>query len=225
MAVYAYLRVSTDKQDEVNQKLGVDNLAVKKSLVIDQYLNDHAKSGTVPFRKRNLGKLVDSLQKGDTLIVSELSRLSRKLYEIFQILQILTEKGVHVYSVKENFELHDDIQSKILAFAFGLSAEIERNMISERTKEALARLRAEGKSTGGAGVGIKKRINPVCEEKKEWILEQLSNGVTKVAVAKTLGVSKGTFYRWLVYSGIYTPKKMVAGSDNYYKWVRYGIFH
>lgn len=221
---YGYLRVSTEKQDEVNQKLGVDNCAKKKELKIDKYFIDHAKSGTIPYKKRNLGQLINNLQKGDTLIISELSRLSRKVYEIFELLKILTEKGVHIYSVKENFELHDDIQSKILAFAFGLSAEIERNMISERTKEALARLRAEGKSTGGTEPGQRKRLNPVCVKNKKWILKELNKGTTKAEIFKKLGISKGTFYRFLVYENLYQPN-VQEGSANYKKWKTYGIFH
>lgn len=222
--VYGYLRVSTDKQDEVNQKLGVDNCAKRKNLLIDSYVIDHAKSGTVPYKKRNLGKLVEKLQQGDVLIISELSRLSRKLYEIFEILKIMTDRGVHVYAVKENFELHDDIQSKILAFAFGLSAEIERNMISERTKEALARLRAEGKSTGGSAKK-RKRLSPACEEKREWIIEQLRKKRPKKEIFTELGVSKGTFYRYCFYIGIFKPKKLVPGSANFEKLKKYGIYH
>lgn len=223
--VYGYLRVSTESQDEVNQKLGVDNFAKRKELKIDKYIIDHAKSGTIPYKKRNLGELVSNLQKGDVLVVSELSRLSRKVFETFELLKIMTEKGVHIYSVKENFELHDDIQSKILAFAFGLSAEIERNLISQRTKEALARLRAEGKSTGGTETGKRKRLNPVCEKNKEWIIRELEKGTLKVEIFKKLGVSKGTFYRFLVYQGLYKPNKMQEDSDNYKKWKNYGIFH
>lgn len=199
--VYGYLRVSKEGQDEVNQKLGVDNCAKKKELVIDKYVIDHAMSGTISYKKRNLGELIDELQKGDVLIVSELSRLSRKLYEIFELLKIMTEKGVHIYAVKENFELHDDIQSKILAFAFGLSAEIERNMISERTKEALARKKAEGVHIGRIE-GSHNSYNKFTG-KEELIKKMLKQGYKKCQIAEQINVHRVTFYRYLKKEGFY----------------------
>lgn len=135
--IYAYLRVSTTAQDEQNQRLGVDNKAAKLGLRIDKYIIDRV-SGTKEPSVRNLGKLIRRLEEGDILIISELSRLGRRLFILFRILENLLKQGIHVYSVKENFVLDNSLQSKAMIFSFGLASEIERDMISQRTKEALA---------------------------------------------------------------------------------------
>lgn len=96
-------------------------------------------SGTKKVSDRSLGKLIEKMKKNDVLIITELSRIGRSLFDIMATLNILMEKGVKVYSVKENYELGDNINSKVLSFAFGLSAEIERSLISARTKKALAK--------------------------------------------------------------------------------------
>ena len=134
---YAYLRVSTDKQDGQNQRLGVDDFAKKKGLVIDEYIDDEGKSGTLEPEKRELGNLLKKLKKGDVLIAGEISRLGRSLFMVMRILEYCMKNEVMVYTVKDGYELGNNITSKVLAFAFGLSAEIERDMISRRVKEAL----------------------------------------------------------------------------------------
>ena len=137
--IYGYLRVSTDDQDSANQKLGVCKKAESLGLSVDNWIIDDGISGTKEPEKRLLGKLMKKLQKGDVIITSELSRLGRKLFMIMRILEFCMLHEVKVYTVKDGYELGDNIQSKVLAFAFGIAAEIERDMISQRTKEALAR--------------------------------------------------------------------------------------
>ena len=153
MAVYAYLRVSTDKQDGDNQRKGVDDFAQKRGLVIDEYIDDEGKSGMLEPEKRELGKLLAKLKPGDVLLAGEISRLGRSLFMIMRILEYCMNNQVKVFTVKDGYELGDNITSKVLAFAFGLSAEIEREMISRRTKEALALRKAQG-----VHIGRKKEV-------------------------------------------------------------------
>ena len=137
--VYAYLRVSTDKQDYEVQKMGVDDFAKNHGWSIDEYITDDGVSGAKAPNKRHLGTLLEKLKKGDTLIAAEISRLGRDLLMVMEILNHCMMVGCIVYTVKDNYILGDDVQSKVLAFAFGLSAEIERKMIQARTIEGLKR--------------------------------------------------------------------------------------
>ena len=137
MKTFAYLRVSTDKQT-VEQQLNTINEYVRsKGITIDEMVADEGISGGVSYKQRSLITLVSEMQAGDALIVSEISRLGRDLYMVMDILHHCMEVGAVIYTVKDHFVLVDDIQSKVLAFAFGLSAEIERQMIRQRTKEGL----------------------------------------------------------------------------------------
>lgn len=142
--VYGYLRVSSDDQDVNSQKQGVDKFAEERGWVIDEYISDEGVSGGKDPDKRNLGPLLQLLERGDKIICSEISRLGRDLYMVMDILHLCMERGCVVYTVKDSFVLGDDISSKVLAFAFGLSAEIERQMIRQRTKEGLRRRMALG---------------------------------------------------------------------------------
>lgn len=134
---YGYIRVSTDKQTVENQRFEINTFCQKQNLQIDGWIEETI-SGTKNFDKRKLGDLLKTVQKGDLIICAELSRLGRNLFMIMEILHICMNKECKVWTIKDNYRLGDDIQSKVLAFAFGLSAEIERNLISQRTKEALA---------------------------------------------------------------------------------------
>ena len=140
--IYGYLRVSSDQQDINSQKQGVDEFAAKKGWEINKYITDEGVSGGKDPSKRKLGGLLNSLKKDDVVIASEISRLGRDLYMVMDILHFCMEREVVIYTVKDNFVLGSDIQSKVLAFAFGLAAEIERQMIQQRTKEGL-RLRVK----------------------------------------------------------------------------------
>lgn len=179
--VYGYIRVSTDLQTVENQKYEIDNYAKSKNISIDSYIEEIA-SGAKNYSKRRLGNLLRKLKKGDTLLASELSRLGRNLFMIMEILNCCVKKGAKVITIKDNFSLKDDIESKVLAFAFGLSAEIERKLISQRTKEALARIQAEGKRLGRpiGSTSINKKLYPF----KKEIFKALSNGTTRIKIAK-----------------------------------------
>ncbi|MDY3130746.1 MAG: recombinase family protein, partial [Treponema sp.] len=141
--IYGYIRVSTDKQTVENQRFEIQRYAKKSKLVVNEWIEETI-SGTINPNKRNLGKLLSKTQKNDIIICSELSRLGRNMFMIMSILNILMERGVIIYAVKEHYKLGDDISSKVLAFAFSISAEIERSLISQRTTEALRRKKAEG---------------------------------------------------------------------------------
>lgn len=144
---YGYIRVSTDKQTVENQRFEILEFAKRNFISVENWIEETA-SGTIKPENRELGKLLAEIQKNDLIICSELSRLGRSLFMIMSILNKLMEKGARIWTIKDGYRLGDDIQSKVLAFAFGLSAEIERNLISQRTKEALERKKAEGKKLG-----------------------------------------------------------------------------
>ncbi|EDP73153.1 recombinase family protein [Hydrogenivirga sp. 128-5-R1-1] len=180
---YAYIRVSTNKQDLENQKFAILQYANNKKLGNVEFIEE-AVSGRISWKNRKLKDLIDNLQSGDNLIVAELSRLGRSMLEIMELLSILLRKGVNVYVVKGNYELKDNIQSKVLTFAFSLASEIERELISQRTKEALAKRKAEGKKLGRPKGSYSSKL----DDKKEYIKELLDKGVSIASIAKILGV-------------------------------------
>src|SRR5574344_1242355 len=141
--IYGYIRVSTDKQTVENQRFEIIQFCRKNGMTVDAWIEETI-SGTKDPSKRQLGLLMEEVCKGDLIICSELSRLGRSLFMIMSVLNEMMKKEVRIWTIKDNYRLGDDIESKVLAFAFGLSAEIERNLISQRTKEALARKRSEG---------------------------------------------------------------------------------
>ena len=136
--IYGYIRVSSDKQTVENQRFEINNFCERENIKIDGWIEETI-SGTKAYNKRQLGTLLRRVQKDDLIICAELSRLGRNLFMIMEILNICMTKECRMWTIKDNYKLGEDIQSKVLAFAFGLSAEIERNLISQRTKEALAR--------------------------------------------------------------------------------------
>ncbi|MBO4385594.1 MAG: master DNA invertase Mpi family serine-type recombinase [Treponema sp.] len=145
--IYGYIRVSTDKQTVENQRFEIEDFCSRQGIKVDSWIKETI-SGTVEPDRRELGSLLSRVRKDDLIICSELSRLGRSLFMIMSILNLIMEKGARVWTIKDNYRLGDDIQSKVLAFAFGLSAEIERNLISQRTKEALERKKSEGIKLG-----------------------------------------------------------------------------
>ena len=215
--IYGYIRVSSDKQTVENQRFEINKFCEKQNLVINDWIEETI-SGTKNYTKRQLGNLLKKVKKNDIIICSELSRLGRNLFMIMEILNICMTKECRVWTIKDNYRLGDDIQSKVLAFAFGLSAEIERNLISQRTKEALARLKSEGKSLGRSKGRRNNTLNVVCVSKHEYILKQLSKGVSIPQIAKRIKVARGTLYRYLAYTGIREPTKTSNG-----RWQR-GIY-
>lgn len=187
--IYGYIRVSTDKQTVENQRFEINNFCQRENLTVDRWIEETI-SGSKTYDKRALGKLLNHVQKGDILICAELSRLGRNLFMIMEILNICMRKECKVWTIKDNYRLGDDIQSKVLAFAFGLSAEIERNLISQRTKEALARKKAEGVVLGRP-VGSKSRKVKL-SGKEEVIRELLNQKVPKTQIARIFKVDRMT---------------------------------
>lgn len=195
MTVYGYLRVSTDKQDCDNQKIGVENLACRLNLLIERWIVDDGVSGAKEPEKRKLGKLLKKIKSGDIIICSELSRLGRKLFMIISILEHCMKVGAKVLTVKDGYELGDNVQSKVLAFAFGLVAELEREMISKRTKEALQRIKSQGRSLGRPKG--KKNRKHVWNGKEEQISRLLEQGIGKTKTARIIGIGVGSVYAFI----------------------------
>ena len=191
---YDYIRVSSDKQTVENQRFEINNFCKKENLHIDGWIEETI-SGTKTYDKRKLGELLNRVQKGDLIICAELSRLGRNLFMIMEILHICMNKECKVWTIKDNYRLGDDLQSKVLAFAFGLSAEIERNLISQRTKEALAMRKAQGIHIGRIAGSHNSKIKLSGYE--EIIQELLIFGCSKAEISRILKVDRSTLWRFL----------------------------
>lgn len=192
--VVAYLRVSTEKQFLANQREELLRFAEKNGLQIDKWYTETV-SGSVRSKDRKLSGVLNRMQRGDSLIVTEISRLSRTMLEIMTILNSCIKKEIVLYSTKEGYVFQNDMNSKVLGFAFGLMAEIERNLISMRTKEALARRRQEG-----VKLGRKKGTCPamrVLRENKRRLIKDAQRGVSCSELARQMGVSRTTMHRFL----------------------------
>ncbi len=188
----AYLRVSTTDQDLEKNKFDILELANTKGLGQVRWVEETA-SGRVSWRKRRIAAVLDQLQRGDDLIVSELSRLGRSMLECMEILSIAAQKGIHIHAIKGNWQLDDSIQSKIVAMAFSMAAEIERDLISQRTKEALAARKKAGVALGRPrGVG-KSKLDAYRPE----IEALLANGSSQKFIARRYGTTEANFSRWL----------------------------
>jgi DNA invertase Pin-like site-specific DNA recombinase len=187
--IYGYIRVSTDKQTVENQRFEINQFCERNVLVVDKWIEETI-SGAKNIEDRKLGKLLKRMKKGDILICSELSRLGRNLLMIMGILNECMNRDIQVWTIKDNYRLGSDINSKVLAFAFGLSAEIERNLISQRTKEALARKRAEGVVLGRPKGSKSSKTKLTGQEKK--IAELLTKKVSYSAIGRILGVHRLT---------------------------------
>jgi DNA invertase Pin-like site-specific DNA recombinase len=186
---FGYIRISTDKQTTENQRYEILKFAGIKQFEIEEWIEETI-SSTKRLEIRKFGNLLIRMQKGDVLVVSELSRLGRNLMQIMKILHDCMEKEVMVYTVKENYELGNNISSKVLAFAFGLSAEIERNLISQRTKEALARRKAEGQILGRPK-GSKSQMRKLTGKEDE-IKSLMNKKISYSAIGRILGVHRLT---------------------------------
>lgn len=197
--IYGYIRVSTDKQTVENQRFEIMRFCNRKSITVNQWIEETI-SGTRGVEKRALGLLLKNLQKDDILICSELSRLGRSLFMIMSVLSECMTKEVKLWSIKDNYELGSDISSKVLAFAFGISAEIERNLISQRTKEALARAKSEG-AVLGRPKGSKSKSHKL-EGKEKQIKKMLSLGYSQSRMAKEMKVSRWTVSSYLIKAGL-----------------------
>lgn len=194
--IYGYLRVSTDKQTLENQRFEIERYCKENGLTIGEWVEEKI-SGTRQIEDRTLGSLLSRAEYGDVIICSELSRLGRKFYMVMSILGEMLRRGVNVIAVKDRYHSSEGIESKVLAFAFGISAEIERNLIAMRTKEALALRKAQGVKLGRPR-GKQKHYR--IDYYKEEIEQMLAFGIPKAAVARRLEMSCSTLYlhlkRW-----------------------------
>ena len=194
--IYGYIRVSSDKQTVENQRFEINRFCKSRQMHIDDWIEETI-SGTKNYTKRQLGRLLRRVHKDDIIICSELSRLRRNLFMIMEILNICMTKECRVWTIKDNYRLGDDIQSKVLAFAFGLSAEIERNLISQRTKEALARKKAEGVVLGRPKGKKSSPDKYKLSGKEVLIKELLKNGTSKRKIAKICKCDRNTLDRFI----------------------------
>ena len=192
--IYGYVRVSTDRQTVENQRFEIERYCLKHSIAIDQWIEETI-SGTLLPEKRLLGSLLAGAKTGDLIVCSELSRLGRSMFMIMAILHHFMINGIKIWTIKDNYKLEDDINAKILAFAFGLSAEIERNLISQRTKEALARKKAEGIVLGRPKGRKSDRLKLTGHEAE--IQSMIDENVSKTAIARRFGVCRQTVSSFL----------------------------
>lgn len=188
--IYAYLRVSTDKQDVKNQRFEIERFCMERDWTVGRWVRETA-SGMKDIHERELGVLLPKLVKGDMLVISEISRLSRRMWDVMDIVGDLLRRGVELYTVKDGFAFKDDINSSVMAFAFGLAADIERRLLSSRTKEGLARRKAEGMKLGRPA-GLSKDSYYKLHNKDKTILRYMERRLSISAMARLLGVHRKT---------------------------------
>ena len=178
---YAYIRVSTDKQDTTVQKYEINSYANINGIKIDKFVEEKV-SGTVEFEQRNLGKMLKKTKKGDTIICTEISRIGRTMKSIAKIMCLCVDKGIKLIAMKENYVLDDNPSSKLILSVYSFTAETERNLISERTKEGLAARKRSGIKLGRP-VGAKNKKYKL-DPYKERIIKMLSKGCKKTVIAR-----------------------------------------
>ncbi|MBF0550645.1 MAG: recombinase family protein [Deltaproteobacteria bacterium] len=187
-----YLRVSTVDQDIEKNKADILKLGNTKELGKIHFVEERV-SGKVSWRNRKIADIMEELQAGDNLVVSELSRLGRSMLECMEILSIASQKGINIYAVKGDWQLGNSIQSKIIAMAFSMAAEIERDLISQRTKEALRVKKAAGMILGRPKGPGKSKLDQYHTE----IVALLSNGSTKKFIANRYGTTEANLHNWI----------------------------
>lgn len=194
-----YLQVSKADQDLEKNKADILSMANELDLGKVEFLEEKA-SGKISWKKRKLAEAIERLGIGDKIIVSELSRLGRSMLECMEVLSVAMEKGIRVYAVKGNWRLDDSIQSKIIAMAFSMAAEIERELISQRTKEALRARKASGVTLGrpkGPGKSKLDQFQPEIEG-------LLANGATQKFIAERYNTTEANLHNWLKKRGLKT---------------------
>lgn len=189
--IFAYIRVSTDLQTNENQRLEIERWAKKRDLNVREWVEETV-SSRQPLRKRKISGLLNAMREGDVLIISELSRMARALFELMELLKKAMERGIKIYSIKEGYELGDNITSKVMAFAFGLAAEIERTMISDRTKAGLARVKASGVILGRPRGRKSDEGKCKLSGKENEIIKLLQQNVSVSAIGRITGVHRLT---------------------------------
>jgi DNA invertase Pin-like site-specific DNA recombinase len=189
----SYLRVSTADQDTEKNKSAIRAFANERDFGRVQFITEKV-SGLIDWRQRKLGGLIDELTEGDRLIVPELSRLGRaSLFEVMEILSVAKQKGIAIFDVKNGWELNGTLQSEVMAFCFSIAAKIERDLISSRTKEALAAKKAAGVKLGrpkGAGKSM-------LDAHRDTIIENLRMAVPKVKIARHFGCTAANLCNWI----------------------------
>ena len=197
METVGYLRVSTNEQDLEKNKADILHLANDKSLGKIKWVEEKV-SGRVHWKKRKISEAIDKLQPGDNLIVSELSRLGRSMLECMEILSIALHKGIHIYAIKGNWQLDNSIQSKIIAMAFSMATEIERELISQRTREALRTKILNGVKLGRPRGPGKSKLDQYRPE----IEALLANGSAQKFIAKRYRTTESNLHRWMKKQGL-----------------------
>jgi len=191
--IFAYLRVSTDAQDVENQKHGIKQYAAEKGFENVEYVSDSV-SSKIEWRERKLGEMVKTSSTGDIIIFSEISRMARSTLQVLEILRDCANKSVEVHIVKTKMIIDNSIQSKAMVLVYGLVAEMEKDFISVRTKEALARKKAEGVILGRPKG--QPKISKLDKEKDKIAdLRKAKIGVSDIA--RLVGASRATVHSWL----------------------------
>lgn len=201
MTNFAYLRVSTDQQDAKNQKFGILDYCNKNNLSSVKFIEDTA-SGKIAWQKRAIGQIIQKANKGDLIVVSEISRLGRSTLQVLEILESAAKKEISMHIAKNHIVIDDSsIQSTITATILGLAAQIEREFISTRTKEALAKRKADGLKLGRPrGQSELLKLDSFYDE----ITGYLKKGINKRAISKLIECSPSTLYVWLKRRKLYT---------------------
>lgn len=194
MSVIAYIRKSTDKQSFKHQEYEIEQYAEKHNLKIDRWVEESI-SSRKELKKRQLGKLLEELQDGDILIATEISRLGRSLLEVMGILQTCLEKNCQVWTIKESYNLKNDLQSQLLAVVFSIGVSIERSLLSQRTKTALDAKKAAGVKLGRPFGAESKKLKLSKNTKR--IRDLLDKKVPKAQIARIMGVQKITLRRFI----------------------------
>ncbi len=194
MAIIGYIRVSSTKQTLEHQRFEIEQFAKKNKIKIDKWVEETI-SSRKPLNKRKLGELLDKLTPKDIIIACEISRLGRSLLEVMRILENCLNKNCQVWTIKENYRLGNDIQSKVMAFAFGLSAEIERNLISQRTKSSLDSIKSSGRKLGRPFSAQSKKLKLSRNTIK--IKKLLDDGISKYQIARIMHVQPITLNRFI----------------------------
>jgi DNA invertase Pin-like site-specific DNA recombinase len=195
MTAKAYLRVSTNEQDVSNQKHGVLEYANEKKLHIDHFVEDSV-SGRKPWKDRKIGELIETLKQGDVVLVSEISRMARSLLQILEMIQAIAEAGATIHIIKNGLIIGEGgkPQDKIMVAIMGMVAEMERDLIALRTKEALAARKKDGMILGRPKG---KASNLKLDEKRQQIQDLLDKGVNKRSIAKIVNCSPATLYSYM----------------------------
>jgi DNA invertase Pin-like site-specific DNA recombinase len=195
VATYAYLRVSTDRQDVDNQRHGILEYANTHGLASLQFVQDTL-SGRLAWRERVIGRLLTvTATAGDVVIFAEISRMARSTLQVLEMLELGMERQLHIHIAKQRMILDGSLHSRIAATVLGLAAEIERELIAARTREALAKRKAAGKTLGRPRGAKNARLK--LDEHADVIRRYLDKGISKRSIAKLVGCAESTLYDWL----------------------------